>query len=343
MKLISFHHLAVVVLIGLVTAPASVNAQPVEIINASYDPTRELYAAFNPAFEKYWKDKTGQDVKVIQSHGPSAKQARDIIAGKEADVASLSVDFDIDQIAKAGLTDTNWRARFPNQSTPYTSAVVFLVRKGNPKNIKDWEDLAREDVEGVAPDPKTGGGARWIYLSAWSHALRKAKTAGKNDADAETEARAFTTAVYDAAIADAAMRGSTTRFIRQETGDVLFGWENEILQIVNDPKSKGEYEVVVPSDSIEIQVPIALVDKLTGKRKTTEVAEGYVNYLYSEAGQELVATFYNRPSNVEVLKAHQQDFPPMTLYKFRAYFKDWPTVQKTHFEQGGELDRMRGQ
>jgi len=330
------------IILGFLCGDRLARGQTTELINASYDPTREMYAAYNPIFEKFWKDKTGQEVKIVQSHGPSGKQARDIIAGKEADVASLSVDFDIDQIAKAGQIDSKWRERFPNASVPYSSAVVFLVRAGNPKNIKDWEDLARDDVEGLAPDPKTGGGARWIYLSAWSHAVRKAKAAGKNDADAESEARAFTSKVYDQAITDPAMRGSTTRFIQQETGDVLFGWENEILQIVNDPRRGAEFEIVVPSDSIEIEVPIAVVDKQVEKRNTKVVAEAYVQFLFSNEGQELVAKFYNRPFEPEILKKHAAQFPPLTLYKFKDYFTDWDAVQKAHFAQGGELDKMRG-
>ena len=321
------------------SGPASAG-KSVELIVASYDPTREMYDAFAPLFVKHYKETTGKDVRVNMSHGPSGKQARDIAAGKEADVAALSVDFDIDQIAKAGLMPTDWRSRLPNDAVPYSSAVVFLVRKGNPKNIKDWNDLAREDVTGLAPDPRTGGGARWIYLSTWAHALRKAKAGGADDAAAEQAAREFTGKVYDSTITDPAMRGSTTRFIQQQTGDVLFGWENEILQVVNDPKSRGNFEIVVPSDSIVIEVPISIVDKLAEKRGTTEAANAFVAYLFSDAGQEVAAKFYNRPSSATVLEKFQDQFPPLNLYRFKEHFKDWPTVMKQHFEQGGELDQM---
>lgn len=316
-------------------------AKDVELINASYDPTREMYVAFNPIFQKHWKETTGQNVTVTMSHGPSGKQARDIAAGKEADIAALSVDFDIDEIAKVGLIPTDWRSRLPNDAVPYSSAVVFLVRKGNPKNIKDWDDLARPEVTALAPDPKTGGGARWIYLATWAHALRKAEAAGQTGEAAVQAAREFTKKVYDDAITDPAMRGSTTRFIQQQTGDVLFGWENEILQVVNDPKSGGAFEIVVPSDSIVIEVPISIVDKVTEKRGTTEAAKGYVDFLFSDPGQEIAAKFYNRPSSTAVLEKYKDQFPPLKLYRFKEHFKDWPTVMKAHFEQGGELDQMR--
>jgi sulfate transport system substrate-binding protein len=305
----------------------------VKLQTASYDPTVELYKAFNPAFQRYWKDKHGQDVVVETSHGPSGTQAQKIIAGLEADVAALSVDFDVDKIAQAGLLDANWRARLPNESVPYTSAVVFMVRKGNPKNVKDWEDLARDEVVGVAPDPKTGGGARWIYLSAWAHALR----AGGDEA----AARAFTGQIYDKALLDPAMRGSTSRFVNGE-GDVLFGWENEILQIINNPEASGKYDLVVPSDSITIEVPIAVVDSVVKKHGNREVAEGYVNYLYSPEGQEMVAKFYNRPFDPDVAKRHADKFKPLQLFRFKEHFKDWNEVMKQHFVNGGELDKMRG-
>jgi sulfate transport system substrate-binding protein len=306
----------------------------VKLLNASYDPTREMYQAYNPLFAQYWKEKNGQDVQVTMAHGPSGKQARAIAEGLEADIAALSVDFDIDQIAKAGLIPQDWRSRLPNDSVPYFSAVVFMVRKGNPKGIKDWEDLARPDVTALAPDPKTGGGARWIYLATWAHGLRK----NNND---EAAARAFTAKVYDDAITDPAMRGSTTRFTTQNTGDVLFGWENEILQVINDPASKGQYEIVVPSDSITIEVPVAWVDKYADKHGTTDVAKAYCQYLFDDAGQDLVAKFYNRPYKPEVQKKYEKEFPPLTLYRFKDYFKDWPTVMKQHFDNGGELDKMR--
>jgi sulfate/thiosulfate-binding protein len=314
---------------------------PLALRVASYDPTRELYKAFNPAFAKHWKETTGQDVTVETFHGPSGTQAQAIVAGNEADVAALSVAADIDRIAKAGLTTADWRAKAPNGGVPYTSAVVFMVRKGNPKAIKDWEDLARGDVTKLAPDPKTGGGARWIYLAAWAHALRKSGGTAPGTGD-EAAARAFVAKVYDKdkAICDPAMRGSTTRFVRGE-GDVLFGWENEILQAVNDPAVAGKFEVVLPSDSIVIEVPIAVVDNWVDRKGTRSAAEGYVKYLYSEAGQELVAKFYNRPTDPKVAERHKDQFPPLTLYKFADHFKDWQAAAKQHFDAGGELDKIR--
>lgn len=309
---------------------------------ASYDPTRELYKDdLNPAFEKWYKQTTGKDAKVETDHGPSGKQGRDIAGGKPSDVAALSVEVDIDTIANAGIIAKDWRARNPNNSVPYYSAVVFLVRKGNPRNIKDWEDLARPEVTALCPDPKTGGGARWIYLSTWCHALRKAKAAGKSDAEAEQAAREFTGKVYDDAILDPAMRGSSTRFIQQQTGDVLFGWENEILQIVNDPASKSNYDLVVPSDSIAIEVPISIVDKVVEQHGTKELSEAYVKFHFSDEGQEIVAKRYNRPFNEAIAKRHADRLAPLKLFKFKEHFTDWPSVSKVHFAAGGELDKMR--
>ena len=319
---------------GAATQASGAAGGALKLVSFSYDPTREFYKAFNPQFAAHWKQQHGQDVAVETVHGPSGQQAQSIIAGNVADVAALSVDIDVDKIAEAGLLEMNWRDKFPNGSTPYSSAVVFLVRKGNPKNIKDWADLARDDVVGLAPDPKTGGGARWIYLAAWAHALREGGD--------EAAAREFTTKVYDNAVLAPAQRGSTTQFIQGGEGDVLFGWENEILQIVNDPSAKGQYEIVLPSDSIVIEVPIAVVTEVAKKRGTLALAEAYVNFLYSPAGQELVAKFYNRPFSTEVAERHKGQFPPLTLYRFKEYFKDWPTVTKQHFANGGELDKIRG-
>lgn len=313
-------------------AQSSVWAQQVLKVS-SYDPTVELYKALNPKFEAYYKAKTGKDIKVQTDHGPSGKQARDIAAGKESDVAALSVDVDIDAIAKAGLLSKDWRKAYPNNAVPYYSSVVFLVRKGNPKNIKDWEDLARPEVTSVAPNPKTGGGARWIYLATYAHALRK----GQNEA----QAKQFVGQVYDDAILDPAMRSSTVRFVQQKEGDVLFGWENEILQIVNDPASKNDYELVTPKDSIIIEVPIAVVDEFATKHGVADAARAFVDYLYSDEGQNIIAEFYNRPFNTKVAEASKEKFASLDLYRFTEYFKDWPTVMKTHFAEGGILDQVR--
>jgi sulfate transport system substrate-binding protein len=305
---------------------------------SSYEPTVEFYKAINPAFQKFYGSQ-GKQITVQTDHGPSGKQARDIAQGKESDVAALSVDFDIDQIAKAGLLDKEWRTKFPNDAVPYYSAVVFLVRKGNPKGIKDWNDLAREDVTGLAPDPKTGGGARWIYLSAWAHALRANKD--KDAAGQEAAAKDFVGKVYDKAVLDPAMRGSTTRFIQQQTGDVLFGWENEILQVVANPALKAQYELVVPSDSITIEVPIAVVDKVAEKHGLTQQAKDFVGFLFSDQGQEIAAQFYNRPYKPEVAAKYKDRFAPLNLYKFSDHFTNWPDVMAKHFADGAILDQIR--
>lgn len=309
-------------------------AQPTLIRSASYEPTVELYKDLNPVFEKWYQKEKGKAVRVETFHGPSGKQAQAIIAGNKADVATLSVDFDIDKIAEAGLIDKDWRKRLPNDSVPYYSAVVFLVRKDNPKNIKDWEDLARDDVSALAPDPKTGGGARWIYLSAWAHGLRK----HNND---EAKAREFTKAVYDKAVLDPAMRQSTNRFVQENAGDVLFGWENEILQIVNDPEVGEDYQIIIPSDSITIEVPVAVVDKVAQERGTKEIADEYLKFLYSDEGQEIIAKRFNRPFNAEIAKKHADKFPKLNLFKFSDHFTTWPDVMKKHFATGGELDQFR--
>jgi sulfate/thiosulfate transport system substrate-binding protein len=320
---------------------AAASGQVAKLSIASYDPTRELYQELNPAFERWYKQTAGKDVKAETDHGPSGKQARDIVAGKESDVAALSVDFDVDNIASAGLLPASWRERLPNGAVPYYSAVIFLVRKGNPKQVKAWEDLARPEVVSLCPDPKTGGGARWIYLSTWAHALRKAKADGKADAELEPAAREFTARVYDDAILDPAMRGSSTRFIQQSTGDVLFGWENEILQIGSDPATRDQYEIVTPSDSITIEVPLAVVEKVAEKHGAKEVAEAYVKFHFSDEGQEIIARRYNRPYNEAIARKHAGELKPLTLFKFKDHFTDWPTVMKVHFSPGGELDKMR--
>lgn len=308
--------------------------EPIQLQVSSYEPTVELYKAINPAFAAAYQKQTGKAIEAHTDHGPSGKQARDIAAGKESDVAALSVDFDIDQIAKAGLIDAGWRKRLPNGSVPYYSAVVFLVRQGNPKGIKDWEDLGREGVVPLAPDPKTGGGARWIYLSAWAHGLRQSQ-------GDEAAARRLVAAIYGHAVCDPAMRGSTTRFVQQETGDVLFGWENEILQVVNDPATKGRFELVVPSDSITIEVPVAVVDKVADNHGVKEAAEAYAAFLFSEEGQAIEATYYNRPYQAAAAEKYKDRFAPVTLFKFGEYFKSWPEVMKTHFADGGVLDQIR--
>lgn len=305
-----------------------------ELKISSYEPTVELYKSLNPAFAEHYKKTANKTVTPKTDHGPSGKQARDIAAGKDTHIAALSVDFDIDQIVKAGLIDANWRSEYPNDAVPYYSAVIFMVRKANPKNIKDWEDLARPDVTSLAPNPKTGGGARWIYLSAYAHSLRK------NPGD-HAKAKEFVGKIYDDAILDPAMRGSTTRFIQQGEGDVLFGWENEILQVLADPSTGDKYERVVPSDSITIEVPIAIVDKNVQKAGVEQIAKDFVAFLFADEGQEIAAKFYNRPYKPEIAAKYKDKFAPLNLFKFSDHFKDWPTVMKEHFAEGAILDQVR--
>jgi len=315
----------------VIVLPAFAQAQT-SIVNASYDPTRELYQDYNAAFAKHWKETKGQDVTIKQSYGGSGKQARAIVDGLEADVASLSVSFDIDVIAKAGLTAADWRTKFPDDSSPYSSTVVFLVRKGNPKGIKDWDDLLKPGTGLLAPNPKTGGGARWVYLAAWGQALRK------NNGD-EAKARDYTQKFYANMLAlDQAMRGSTTKFVQQGIGDVLVGWENEILQVVNEGKHKEEYQIVVPTETITIDVPIALVDKVIDKHNTREVSEAYVKWLWSKEGQEIIAKRYNRPRDADLAKKYESTFPQVKQFTLKETFGDWDTVMKKHFVDGAVFD-----
>jgi sulfate/thiosulfate-binding protein len=302
-----------------------------KLLVASYDPTRELYAQdFNPAFVKYWKAKTGQDVKIEMSHGPSGSQGRKIAEGLEADIAALSVSIDIDILAPK-LLPANWQERQPNNSSPYTSTVVFLVRKGNPKGIKDWADVVKPGVQILCPNPKTGGGARWIYLAAWGQITT-------NGGD-EKAARDYIQKFYKNAIMDAAMRGSTSKFVKNQ-GDVLIGWENEILQVLASPGAAGKYEIVVPSSSITIEVPISVVDAYADKHGTRDVADEFVKFMFSDAGQEIVAKRFNRPYNPEILKKYKSQYPPVKQFRLKEVFGDWPTVMKKHFESDGVFDQV---
>ena len=317
---------------ALLVLVVTVAQAEVTIVNASYDPTRELYQDYNAAFAKHWKETKNEDVTIKQSHGGSGKQARAIVDGLEADVASLSVSFDIDVIAKAGLTSADWRSKFPDDSSPYSSTVVFLVRKGNPKGVKDWDDLIKPGTGLLAPNPKTGGGARWIYLAAWGQALRK-------NGGGEAKAREFTQKFYANMLAmDQAMRGSTTKFVRQGIGDVLVGWENEILQVINEGKDKDEYQIVIPSDTITIDVPIALVDKVVDKHGNREVAEAYVKWLWSKEGQEIIAKRFNRPRDPEIAKKYGAVFPAVKQFTLKEVFGNWNDVMKKHFVDGAIFD-----
>jgi sulfate transport system substrate-binding protein len=312
--------------------PASL--KPVTLLNVSYDPTRELYEDFNRQFATYWKAKTGQQVTIRQSHGGSGKQARSVIDGLEADVITLALAYDIDQIAeKGGSLPAKWQSRLPNNSSPYTSAIVLLVRKGNPKGIKDWGDLAKPGVSVITPNPKTSGGARWNYLAAWAWALRQP---GGNEATA----KAFVTRLYkNVPVLDAGARGSTTTFVERGIGDALIAWENEALLAIKE-LGPGKFEVVAPSVSILAEPPVTVVDKVAGKHGTRAVAQAYLEYLYTEAGQETAAKHFYRPRNEAVAAKYQAQFPKLALVTVDEMFGGWKRAHQVHFADGALFDQI---
>jgi sulfate transport system substrate-binding protein len=304
----------------------------VELLNVSYDPTRELYEDFNAAFAKYWHGKTGQSVTVHQSHGGSGSQARGVIDGLEADVVTLALAYDINAIAAAGLLAADWQMRLPHNSSPYSSTIVFLVRAGNPKGIRHWDDLVRPGIGVIAANPKTGGGARWTYLAAYGQALRKA---GGNDASA----RDYITKLYaNMRVLDSAARGATTTFVQRRIGDVMVGWENEAYLAVEE--ARGEVEIVVPSSSILAEPPVALVDTVTAKKGTTAIAQAYLQYLYTPEGQEIAARHHYRPRDANVAAKYQASFGKTALFTIDETFGGWPAAQKTHFADGGIFDQV---
>jgi len=301
----------------------------VTLLNVSYDPTRELYEDVNKAFAARWKEKTGQDVTIQQSHGGSGKQARSVIDGLEADVVTLGLAYDVDAVARAGLVHKDWATRLPDHATPYTSTIVFLVRKGNPKGIKEWEDVVKDGVQIIAPNPKTSGGARWAYLAAWGHALRK--THGD-----EAAARAFVSQVYQhVPVLDSGARGSTTTFVERGIGDVLLAWENEALLAV-EKLGPDTLEIVVPKDSVLAEPPVAVVDKVVDAKGTRAVAEAYLQFLYGDEGQKFAAAHYYRPRQAELAAK----FPKLELFTVDETFGGWDKAQKTHFEDGGVFDAI---
>jgi sulfate/thiosulfate transport system substrate-binding protein len=317
--------------IVLLAAPAQ--AQEVKLLNASYDPTRELYQEFNAAFAKQWLAKTKQKVTVQQSHGGSGKQARSVIDGLEADVVTLALAYDVDAIAKAGLLPTNWQTRLPNNSSPYTSTIVFLVRKGNPKKIRDWGDLAKPGVAVITPNPKTSGGARWNYLAAWGWALRSFG----ND---PVKARDFVSRLYkNVPILDTGARGSTVTFVERGIGDVLVAWENEALLAARQ-LGVGKFEIVPPSVSILAEPPVAVVDRVTAKHKTAAVARAYVEYLYSPEGQEIAARHFYRPRSGAIAAKYANQFPKVQLFTIDATFGGWAKAQAAHFADGAIFDQI---
>jgi sulfate transport system substrate-binding protein len=302
------------------------------LLNVSYDPTRELYQDYNAAFAKQWQKKGGQGVTVKQSHGGSGKQARAVIDGLQADIVTLALAYDIDAIQERGFIKPGWQKRLPNNSSPYTSTIVFLVRKGNPKGIKDWNDLVKPGISVITPNPKTSGGARWNYLAAWGYAL---KQKGGNDAKAkEFVARLF----KNVPVLDSGARGATTTFVQRGLGDVLLAWENEAFLAVNE-LGKDKFEIVTPSQSILAEPPVAVVDKVVDKRGTRKVAEEYLNYLYSPEGQKIAAKHYYRPRDKRVAAAASV-LPKLKLFTIDDTFGGWQKAQKTHFADGGTFDQI---
>jgi sulfate transport system substrate-binding protein len=329
----AFRLCALAVIAGLALSSSAAVRADTTLLNVSYDPTREFYVAFNKSFADFWKKQSGETVTVQQSHGGSGKQARSVIDGLEADIVTLSVAQDIDAIATAGLTAKDWATRLPNDSSPYTSTIVFLVRKGNPKGIKDWGDLARPGIALVAPNPKTGGGSRWNYLAAWGWAL------DQSGGD-EAKARDFVTKVYrNVVVLDSGSRGSMTTFSHRGVGDALIAWENEAFLALKEPGG-DQFEIVVPSESILAEPPVAVVDANVDRKGTRKVAEAYLKYLYSDDGQTLAATWYYRPRSPEIAARFTAQFPKLKLFTIDQKFGGWTKAQATHFADGAIFDQI---
>ena len=311
-------------------------AREIQLLNVSYDPTREFYTEFNTAFANYWKAKTGDSVVIAQSHGGSGKQAQSVINGLEADVVTLALAYDIDALAAQGrLLPADWQKRLPENSTPYTSTIVFVVRKGNPKQVRDWDDLVKPGTSVIVANPKTSGGARWAYLAAFAYALEQ------NHKD-EAAARGFIKKLYQQVpVLDSGARGSTVTFAQRELGDVLISWENEAQLVLREYAGKG-LEIVTPSLSILAEPPVAVVDRVARRHGTTEVAKGYLDYLYTPEGQELAARHFFRPRNSAVAEKFARQFPKIKLVTIEEAFGGWTKAQKTHFAEGGVFDQIYG-
>jgi sulfate/thiosulfate transport system substrate-binding protein len=317
-----------------VAASVGLSAQSkVTLLNVSYDPTRELYQEVNAAFTKAWQAKTGQGVTINQSHGGSGKQARAVIDGLEADVVTLALAYDVDALNNVGkLIPADWQKRLPNNSTPYTSTIVLLVRKGNPKQIKDWDDLGKPGISVITPNPKTSGGARWNYLAAWEY--------GKRKWGSDQKAQEFVTRLYkNVPVLDSGARGSTTTFVQRGIGDVLIAWENEAL-LATEKLGQSQFEIVVPSVSILAEPPVTLVDKVVDRRGTRKVAQAYLEFLYSPQGQEIAAKHHYRPRQAEVLAKYSAKFPKITAFTIDEAFGGWTKAQQTHFDDGGIFDKI---
>jgi sulfate/thiosulfate-binding protein len=326
--------IALALAVGTTAAAAQGAPKPVTLLNVSYDPTREFYEEFNQQFRAYWKGRTNQEVTIRQSHGGSGKQARSVIDGLEADVVTLAVAHDVDQIAEKGRwLKPDWQSRLPHNSAPYTSTIVLLVRKGNPKGIKDWGDLVKPGVTVITPNPKTSGGARWNYLAAWAWALREP---GGNDATA----RAFVGKLYkNVPVLDAGARGSTTTFVERGIGDVLLAWENEALLAIKE-LGPGKFEIIAPSISILAEPPVATVDRVARKHGTQPVAEAYLKYLYSEVGQEIAAKHFYRPRLESVAAKYEKQFPGIDLVTVDGVFGGWKKAHAVHFADGALFDQI---
>ncbi len=321
--------------LGLILAlpPCRGWSRDITLLNVSYDPTRELYEDLNKAFAAEWKAKTGDNLTIHQSHGGSGKQARAVIDGLEADVVTLGLAYDIDEISARGLIPGNWQSRLPNNSTPYTSTIVFLVRKGNPKNLRDWDDLVKPGVSVITPNPKTSAGARWNFLAAWGYAFNRGD--GK-----ESAARRFVTNLYrNVPVLDSGARGSTDTFVERGIGDVLIAWENEAILAVKQ-LGQGRFEIVEPSMSVLAEPPVSLVDKVVDRRGTRQVAQAYLQFLYSEKGQEIEAQHYYRPRLQTVAAKYASQFPPIKLFTVDQAFGGWQKAQKTFFSDGGVFDQI---
>jgi len=314
-------------------AVAVAGAKDIELLNVSYDPTRELYVDYNAVFAKYWKEKTGDSVKVKQSHGGSGKQARSVIDGLQADVVTLALAADVDALHEHGdLLPENWQTLLPDNSAPYTSTIVLLVRKGNPKGIKDWDDLVKDGVAVITPNPKTSGGARWNYLAAWGYAQRKFGSADK--------AKEFIAKLYkNVPVLDSGARGATTTFVQRGQGDVLISWENEAFLALKE-FGADKFEIVVPSVSILAEPTVAVVTKVAERKGTTDAAKAYLEYLYSEEGQTVAARNFYRPRNKDVAAKFASTFPKLDLFTIDEVFGGWKKAQATHFADGGIFDQI---
>ncbi len=323
-----------VILVGSLSVPAW--SKNINLLNVSYDPTRELYEDYNKAFAEHWKLLTGDNITINQSHSGSGKQARAVIDGLDADVVTLALAYDIDAIAeKSGLLDKGWQAKLPDNSSPYTSTIVFLVRKGNPKHIKDWDDLAKPGIAVITPNPKTSGGARWNYLAAWGYALKK----WDND---EEKAKEFLKAIFkNVPVLDSGARGATTTFVERKIGDVAISWENEAYLAVNE-LGKDEFEIVVPSVSILAEPPVAVVERNAERHGTAKIAQEYLNYLYSEEGQEIAAQHYYRPRLKSVAQKYADKFANVNLFTVDEVFGGWQAAQAKHFADKGTFDQIYG-